>query len=289
MRMREAIAPDLALLGVFGLALTVTMLHFRVMPTVLHGSTVLSVGAMVVLALVARATAAQTIKLWAPLVLVLIVYSNFHDITRLIHPITVDSWLRDADLVLFGGEPTLWLQKLTVPWLTELMTFAYALFFVFPLVVLVRLHVRGDVLAFREVTLAFTLCFYLGLVGYLTVPAIGPRFTVVYEVPLSGYVLTDAAAAAWNTIEKVETDCFPSLHTAVSTISLVYLWRLRAWPRGNALLAICVPWIVLLWASTLYLRYHWSVDVLAGFGLAAVCVGLAPALTRVFYGRAGVR
>jgi membrane-associated phospholipid phosphatase len=190
--------------------------------------------------------------------------------------------------VLFGGEPTLWLQTITVPWLTELMTFAYALFFVFPLVVLVRLHVRGDVLAFREVTLAFTLCFYFGLVGYLTVPAIGPRFVVSYDVPLAGYVLTDAAAAAWNTIEKVETDCFPSLHTAVSTISLVYLWRLRAWSHGTLLLAVCAPWIVLLWASTLYLRYHWSVDVLAGFGLAAVCVGLAPALTRLFYGRAGV-
>jgi membrane-associated phospholipid phosphatase len=288
LRLREALAPDLVLLGIFGVALTATMVHFRAVPSFLHGSTVLSLIAMTVLLAIGRKAAAQTLKLWAPLVLVLFVYSNFHDITRLIHPMTVDHWLRDADLALFGGEPTLWLQSITVPWLTELMTFAYALFFVFPLIVLVRLHVRGDQLGFREVTLAFTLCFYLGLVGYLTVPAIGPRFTVVYDVPLTGYVLTDAAAAAWNTIEKVETDCFPSLHTAVSTISLVYLWRLRGLPRGRLLLGVCAPFIVMLWASTLYLRYHYTVDVLAGFGLAAVCVGLAPALMRIFYGRAGI-
>ena len=288
MRLRQALAPDLALMAVFGVVLVFALVHFNVTPTIMQTSILLPLGAMIVLVLVARATAVHTLKLWAPLILVIFVYGNFHDITRLIHPTTVDMWLLRADHVLFGGEPTLWLQRITVPWLTELMTFAYALFFAFPLLLLVRLHMRGDWIAFREISLALTLCFYFGLVGYLTVPAIGPRYTVVYDVPLRGYVLTDAFAAAWATIEKVETDCFPSLHTAISTISLVYLWRLRGWTRGRTLLAFCAPLIVLLWMSTIYLRYHYAVDVLAGFGLAAVCVGLAPALTRTFYGRAGV-
>ncbi len=287
MRMREALAPDLTLLAIFTAALALVLWHYHVTPNLLHGSALLPFGAMVVLALVTRASAARTLRLWAPVVIMLAVYGNFHDITRLVHPTTVDTWLLRADHALCGVEPTVWLERFTVPWLTELMTFAYALFFVFPLIVLVRLHVKGDTLAFREVALALTLCFYLGLAGYLTVPAIGPRYTVTYDVPLQGYVLTDAFAAAWNKIESIQTDCFPSLHTAVSSIALAYLWRLRGSRHGRVWLLACAPFVTLLIASTLYLRYHYLVDVLAGFGLAAICVGLAPALTRLFYGRTG--
>jgi membrane-associated phospholipid phosphatase len=289
LRLRETLAPDLAMLAVFGAALVAAMIHYRAVPTVLHGSTLLPLAVMVVLLAVAKEQAAATLRLWSPMVIVLLVYGNFHDLTRLIHPTTVDAWLQRADVALLGVEPTVWLQRVTVPWLTELMTFAYGLFFVFPLIVLVRAHAEKDVLAFREIALALTLCFYLGLVGYVTVPAIGPRYAIGYDVELRGYWLTTACAKAWNAIESVQTDCFPSLHTAVSSISLAYLWRLRGWKWGRVWLVGCAPFVVLLWMSTIYLRYHYAVDVLAGLALAAVCVGLAPAVTRLFYGRVGVR
>jgi len=129
--------------------------------------------------------------------------------------------------------------------------------------------------------LALSLGFYLGLTGYLLVPAIGPRYAMAgeFHVPLEGIWLTARAAAAWNAIESVKRDCFPSLHTALTSISLIYLFRL-AWRR---LFAICLPLIVLLWMSTIYLRYHYFVDVLGGFALAGICCTLAPAIIRWYY------
>ena len=301
-----SLGPDLILLAIFSTLLGVMTYVYGGQLSILHASTLMPLGAMVVLVLVslvgrlradkhsqpdrrdklARAAWA-TVRDWFPLVLILCVYSNFHDMTRLVRPDTVDDALLRADIAIFGVEPTLVLQHYTVPWLTEYMTIAYALFFVFPTIILVRLYVSGDFLRFREFGLALTLSFYIGLVGYLTVPAIGPRYTVTYDVPLTGYVLTDAAARTWKMIQNIQTDCFPSLHTAISSICLVYFWRLRAWRGGKLLLWICTPLIVSLIASTLYLRYHYTVDLFAGWLLTALCVYGAPAIvTRYYRGRA---
>jgi membrane-associated phospholipid phosphatase len=228
---------------------------------------------------------AVLVRDWAPLVLAIVVYDNFHDLTRLVRPDTIDELLAAADTRILGAPASVALQAITTPWLTELMTFCYALFFVFPTIVLVRAYARGDTLAFREVGVALSLAFYLGLVGYMLVPAIGPRYAFPerFSVPLEGWVLTQPASVMWRSLQQVDRDCFPSLHTAMSTIALVYLWRFRRLRGGRVLFAVSAPFVAGLWLSTLYLRYHHFVDVLAGFALAGVCVTVAPLLTAAFH------
>ena len=225
---------------------------------------------------------------WFPLIIIIFIYENAHDLTNLIRPSTVDGALRRIDEVLFGVEPTLVLQKITSPWLTEYMTFVYALYFVYPAILLGIAYARGEFFKFREIGLALSLCFYLGLAGYICVPAIGPRYFMAGEftVPLDGIWLTARAAAAWNHFESIKRDCFPSLHTAITTIALVYLWRYRRrWRAGRPLLAVCAPLIASLWFSTLYLRYHWLIDVIAGWVLGVACCYAAPWIVRSYYRR----
>jgi len=229
---------------------------------------------------------AVLVRDWAPLVLIIVVYDNFHDMTRLVRPDTVDDALARADAWLVGVPASVALEAIVTPWLTELMTFCYALFFVFPTVVLVRAYARGDVLLFREAGVAMSLAFYLGLVGYMLVPAVGPRFAFPerFSVPLEGWVITLPASAMWRSLQQVDRDCFPSLHTAMSTIALVYLWRFRWMRGGRALFWVSAPFVAGLILSTIYLRYHHLVDVIAGFALAAGCVAAAPRLTGAFHG-----
>ncbi|MBI5480505.1 MAG: phosphatase PAP2 family protein [Deltaproteobacteria bacterium] len=295
LRLVYSLGLDLAFLCLFGAIFLAVRAHYGGHLTLRHGTTLVSGTAFVVMCLVSlimkrsMRPALQMVRDWVPLLLILLIYSNFHDLTYLIRPSTVDDSLRAWDVRLFRVEPTLWLQPYVRPWLTEYMTFCYALFFVFPTIVLVRLYLRGDFVLFREVGVALSLGFYLGLVGYALVPAIGPRYAFPQEfaVPLQGYWLTDRAAVAWSALQKVQRDCFPSLHTAITAIALVYLVRFRArWRWGGVLLAICTPLIVSLWASTIYLRYHYAVDVVAGFALAALCTLLAPALCRFHYDKA---
>jgi membrane-associated phospholipid phosphatase len=292
----HALGPDVLLLAGFLTLLAAVSLACGGDASHLRSSVLLPLGALAALAAVSglgRSLPAAVVPFarpawtfvreWFPLLLVLCVYTTFHEVARLVRADTVDAGLRHADELLFGVEPTLLVAPLTTPWLTEYMTFAYALFFVFPTLLLLRVYGSGDVARFREVRQALNLCFYLGLVGYMALPAIGPRYTIAYDVPLTGYWLTRTAEHAWRTIESVQTDCFPSLHTAVSVICLVYFYRLRDLPGGRVLLWVCAPLVVSLVASTIYLRYHYGVDVLAGLAVAAVCTSAAPAIVRAYY------
>jgi membrane-associated phospholipid phosphatase len=221
---------------------------------------------------------------WVPLIIAVLAYENMHDLTYL-RPKVVDSTLRLLDERLFGITPALAFDRITTPWLTEIMSAAYALYFVYPAVLLLLLYRRGDLACFREVGLALGLCLYVGLLGYVIVPAVGPRYTMAAEFsrPLVGPWLTSAAANVWNRIELVDRDCFPSLHTALTLLSLVYFVRLRrVLPYGRALVALVTPPIVLLWASTLYLRYHYGVDVIAGAVLAFAVASAAPWLASFY-------
>jgi membrane-associated phospholipid phosphatase len=232
--------------------------------------------------------ALATVRDWFPLVLIIFVYENYHDLTDLIRPDIVDGTLWRLDEALFSVEPTIFLQRITTPWLTELMTMAYMPLFIYPTIVLAILYSRGEFIRFREFGLALSLCFYLGLIGYMLVPAIGPRyaFPEAYSVALTGYLITDAAAEAWRAVESIQRDCFPSLHTALSAITLVYVFRYRrTWRYGRVLFWSWLPPIVALWCSTIYLRYHYAVDVLAGWVLTVICCWAAPVFTRWYYSR----
>jgi len=228
---------------------------------------------------------------WLPLVVAVLAYENMHDLTYVIRPDTVDASLNALDVRLFGITPALAFDHITTPWLSELMSAAYALYFVYPALLLVLLYRRGDLARFRELSFALGLVLYVGLIGYVLVPAIGPRYTMphAFAHPLVGPWLTAPAAHAWNMLEHVDRDCFPSLHTAITALSLVYFVRLRAiLPYGKLLLAVVTPLILLLISSTMYLRYHYGVDVLAGAALAAAASLAAPRLLAL-YGAAVMR
>ena len=66
---------------------------------------------------------------------------------------------------------------------------------------------------------------------------------------------------------------FPSLHAAVSLLSLGLAWRFT-----RPLFFILLPVALGLWVSTIYLRHHFVVDLIAGFALAPAAYALAPKL-----------
>ncbi len=220
---------------------------------------------------------------WLPVILCLLVYENMHDAVRLIRPDTLDAPLATADAWLFGGvQPTIWLQRWTTRGLVDLMAVAYSSYFFTPTILGMVLYAGGRRREFRELMLVLITTFYLGFLGYILVPAVGPIHWLrdAYTAPpvLQGYVY-DAAEALMNEFRSINRDCFPSLHTAVGTITLVYAWRTRHLTRpGPLLAAVYLPLTLALWFSTVYLRYHWVVDVLAGWALAATTIALAPKL-----------
>jgi membrane-associated phospholipid phosphatase len=122
-------------------------------------------------------------------------------------------------------------------------------------------------------------CFYLGYALYVAFPAAPPRLVLVYEFTktLQGYphLFSNLSARAFELLPVDSRAAFPSLHAAVSLVALIYAWRhLRAW------FWVLVPFAAGLWASTVYLRHHYVVDLFAGWALAPVAVWVAPRVDR---------
>ena len=108
----------------------------------------------------------------------------------------------------------------------------------------------------------------LGFLGYLLVPAVGPHLAPGLAecfAPFHGAITDVNARIVLGGSNRV--DCFPSLHCAVSSYILFFDLRHRRW-RFWLYLIPCVG----LWVSTLYLRYHYFVDLVAGFALSAAAL-----------------
>ncbi|MCW5744710.1 MAG: phosphatase PAP2 family protein [Alphaproteobacteria bacterium] len=182
------------------------------------------------------------------------------------HDVALWSW----DMRWLGGSPSIWLEPLVTPWLTETMSLAYGAFIPYLLLTLI-LYAWGDLVPARAFYSGLFTIYGIGYLGYTLLPAIGPYVAMAdhFVVPLHGYWISDLLTALYP-IGTNRCDAFPSLHVAASAYILAVDFRYRRlWYYGYL-----VP-CGLLWLSTVYLRYHYGVDVLAGVVLAAVGLAVA--------------
>jgi membrane-associated phospholipid phosphatase len=197
-----------------------------------------------------------------------ILFWSMGSVVAVFHPGKEDGLLQQIDRAMLGASPCTRLHSLESPLLTELMSFCYLLFFPYLTLTLVSYY-RGDLDRARRFYAGLFTIYGIGFFGYTLIPAVGPYATMAFQAPLTGGVLTDLNArvvAAGTT----GVDVFPSLHCAVSLYLLVFdarHARRRFW-------ILLVP-VVGLCFSTIYLRYHYAIDVLVGFALAGLALSVA--------------
>jgi len=208
-----------------------------------------------------------------------IIFNSLGALIAGIHPTTFDTQLIAIDYAIFGVHPTVWLERLINPLLTGLLQIAYISYYFIPLLLGVVLIVKGRYGEFEEALFGLLLCFYLSYIGYLLVPAIGPRFTLSHLQTggLQGSPFVETIQDTLNVLEKNKTDAFPSGHTAVSLMCLYYAWK----EQEKKLFAVLIPLVTGLLISTVYLRYHYVIDVIAGIALTGLTIALAPGLRRL--------
>jgi membrane-associated phospholipid phosphatase len=217
-----------------------------------------------------------SIRDWLPFFVFLLSYETFRTgIWRLILVEDRDAGLLRLDRRLFGETPAILLQGLVTPGLSNAMAVFYFLHLVLPPVLALLLYRRRRAL-FREFLLAVLVAGCLGSVGYIAVPATGPgaAFPQLFAIPLSGD-LYDPVTRSLD-IARAPRDVFPSLHVGISSLVLWYGFR-----RSRATGLVLLPLALGNWASTLYLRYHYLVDVFAGWITAALAAALAGWLLRL--------
>jgi membrane-associated phospholipid phosphatase len=208
-------------------------------------------------------------------------YFMFADLLPLVNPRALDRQLYGFDLTYFGVEPAVFFDRFVSPATTEWFAFFYfSYFFVLALHVLPILLISRNSRVLAEFAMGMILLFCMGHTLYMFVPGYGPYKAMpeLFAHPLSPGIW-------WNTTTTLvahsgaQKDTFPSLHTAAPTLLVLFSFHRRGelpyrytWP----LVAFFAINIVI---ATMFLRWHYVIDVIAGLLLAVTAHTLAVRLT----------
>ncbi|MBA4311886.1 MAG: hypothetical protein C0417_04555 [Chlorobiaceae bacterium] len=199
-----------------------------------------------------------------------------------------DSILINIDRAIFGGDPTVWLFQFSTPLVTEILQIAYTSYYFIMIAVAIGLYQRKEIDKFNFFAFTIVYGFALSYLGYMIFPGVGPRFTLHTfsslgsELPglwLTSYLRDFINAGesipkeVINPIAFAQRDIFPSGHTQMTLLTMYYAHRYRFSFRY-----IIDLFGVLLIIGTVYLRYHYVVDIIGGFVFALITIWTAKKL-----------
>ena len=188
-----------------------------------------------------------------------------------IHPERMDAWLQQIDRLGIGTNLSLRLQPLVASGAHRVLQLLLPPVFSVPALQHDLLFLRrgGVVEEIRDWLVHDLWDWFSRLLARSRGGAVPRHGRTNSQTPLAGWWITkwNAAIVAGG---SNGVDVFPSLHCAVSSFLLFFDRRHRPW-RFKLYLVPAVG----LWLSTIYLRYHYLIDVLCGFALAAFALWLA--------------
>ena len=214
---------------------------------------------------------------WYPLPYVAACYKEMALLIPAVRGWSADAALSAADAAIWRTHPTVWLERLASPVFTEFIQVIYSLFVPVVLAPAVVLWRRGRLAGFRYFAFLISIGYLASYAGYVLMPARGPRFfeSGLYSQPLHGLWLFDGLRGLLDTLESAHYDCFPSGHTELTLLACA-----AARPvSGRLFIAMAVFTAGVIFA-TVYLRYHYTVDLAAGAALAWVLWKTSPRLYR---------
>lgn len=243
---------------------------------------VLAGGLLVAAALHDRFAVVRAIHDFYPLPAVIAVFNLVGPLIAVANPARWDELFSAMDQRLFPALVPAWRSARGRPgWLTDLASVAYVSYYLTPVVMAVALYARGRCTEFECAVFGFISTLLVSYVGYFLFPTSGPRLPPGAGVELLGGGAVSAGVLSFMRFVEVNTlDAFPSGHTALSLVFLAYGWRL--FPRWRVPLAALVAGIIF---STVYLSWHYVVDLAAGALQALAMTALVPALRWAFGGR----
>lgn len=238
-------------------------------------------GIAIVLASARGGRAVWYFRHWYPLPLLASCYKEMAILIPAVRGATADQSLADLDFSIWHANPTVWLERFQAPALTDFLQLAYTLYV--PAVVLVPwlLWRKRRFADFRYCAFLISLGLLTSYIGYILVPARGPRFLLdhLQHSPMQGGWVVDVMRTTLDRLESVHYDCFPSGH---GELTIIAWWSSRQ--ISKRLSRVYLAYTLSIIFATVYLRYHYTVDLVAGALLAAVLIAAGPMMYRKLSG-----
>lgn len=193
-------------------------------------------------------------------------YALYANLMLRVNPHTADAALSKIDAWLLGNQASFILEPWINPWATDFFSIVYFSYvFSLPIVALYFYLTKAEKI-FRRVMMGYLTLMLMGVTSYLLVPAIGPGsyFADKFTCDLQGHAISRGVDyIIWA--GRVAYDCFPSLHVGIPFLLSLYL---RDYCK-KAFIPVLV-YVALMCCATVYLRYHYLIDVVAAFAYAPI-------------------
>jgi len=234
-----------------------------------------------------RRSLAYRLGLFVPLVCS---YLVLRPCLQALHPQLLDARLYHIDRALFGDTPALLLDRFVTPGRVEWFAFFYYAYF--PIVASYEIGTLVFDSGRRqyELLLGSAIVVALGHALYTVVPGLGPHAYCAHSFrhalvggPWWGRVETAVRA------EGAMLDIFPSLHTALPVLFLLHSFRHRRRAPFRQLWAPMIFVVGNIIIATVFLRWHYAVDLLAGALLAFLAQRVAMATWSFEHDRGAAR
>lgn len=223
-------------------------------------------------------------KTWSPVagavVMILTVYGitasgNLTELYRSGATTWHDELLWQLEYPLFSSLRGAWLDR------PQFWDGIYFLLWPFILTVALYTHSADGVRRYAMFGMAIVFSFYLTRCVNLAFPTAGPAFFQPGWFTLDG-TLTQSAQDAVREFTAGRlpangicpaTMAMPSLHVGMTGIAAWFLARRRCWT-----LLFSIPWLLLIWMSTVVLGWHYILDGLGGLGVGGMAILMAAAV-----------
>ncbi|MDG1039654.1 MAG: phosphatase PAP2 family protein [Polaribacter sp.] len=178
----------------------------------------------------------------------------------------------DFDESIFGFQPSLEFSRtFSSSWFSELMYFGYfSLFLIIISFVLLMYFKRKKIFSKNIFILSFSFFFFYFL--FAIFPSAGPQFffnEIDSKVPVNGYIFKNIMHIIQASAEQ-PTGAFPSSHVGISVTILILARK-----HLTYFFKICLPLVILLILSTVYIKAHYAVDAIFGLFITPIIVYLA--------------
>jgi membrane-associated phospholipid phosphatase len=202
----------------------------------------------------------RLVRNFYPLVLLSYFYAETAYLNHLLFDHDFDPWIAKIEQAIFGCQPSIEFGK-RVPWrwFIDLMSFGYVSYFLMIFGVCLWIYKFAPE-KFSETIFVILSSFFLCYLFFIVVPVAGPQF--YFPAPDSqvpkGYFFRNILELVRAAGER-PTAAFPSSHVAITCL-LLFLSAKNA----RKILWWIIPSALLLFLSTVYIKAHYVVDVVAG-------------------------
>jgi membrane-associated phospholipid phosphatase len=207
---------------------------------------------------------------WHPLALFPILYKEKQLLAAAVGDWRLTAVVSAAEEQLFGGQPSIYLsQRLSIVALSEYLHFCYVAYVLIVPGVAAYWYLTKQRAAFHELMLLLAIVMFGSYLFFILWPVDSPFYRFDRPgPPLAGHFFFDLVHFV-SSRGGARGGAFPSAHA----VGAVVLW-LVAFHHQRRLAILLVPMIAGLIVATVYGRFHYALDTIAGVGIALAVVGV---------------